>query len=98
MSFAKPVVATEVGGIPEVVTHETTGLLSPRRDAQRAAEHICRLLADPALQRKFGEAGRRMVEEKFNVVDRVRELLHHYAIDRKSTRLNSSHLGISYAV
>jgi glycosyltransferase involved in cell wall biosynthesis len=80
MSFCKPVVATRVGGIPEVVSHEKTGLLSPRRDPQNAAEHICRLLADPALQRKFGEAGRRMVEEKFNVVDRVRELLHHYVI------------------
>jgi hypothetical protein len=36
------------------------------------------LLSDPALRRKFGEAGRRMVEEKFNLVDRVREMLHYY--------------------
>jgi glycosyltransferase involved in cell wall biosynthesis len=78
MSFAKPVVATKVGGIPEVVAHETTGLLLSRRDPQSAAGNICRLLSDPALRRKFGEAGRRMVEEKFNLVDRVREMLHYY--------------------
>ena len=78
MSFSKPVIATSVGGIPEVVAHEKTGLLSPRRDPRSAAENICRLLADPALRRRLGEAGNRMVQEKFNVVDRVRELLSYY--------------------
>jgi len=78
MSFSKPVVATSVGGIPEVVAHEKTGLLSPRRDPRAAADNICRLLADPALRRRLGEAGNRMVQEKFNVVDRVRELLTYY--------------------
>jgi glycosyltransferase involved in cell wall biosynthesis len=80
MSFAKPVVATSVGGIPEVVTDEKTGLLTPRRDPQNAAAHICRLLADPALRRRLGEAGYRMVQEKFNVVERVHELLSYYGL------------------
>lgn len=80
MSFGKPVVATSVGGIPEVVTHEKTGLLSPRRDPQSVAQNICRLLADPVLRRKFGEAGRAEVEEKFNVVDRVSEMLNYYDV------------------
>lgn len=84
MSFAKPVVATRVGGIPEVVTHEVTGLLSPRRDPPSVAANICRLLADPALRQKFGQAGRRMVKEKFDVVDRVRELLRHYHLSANS--------------
>jgi glycosyltransferase involved in cell wall biosynthesis len=84
MSFAKPVVATRVGGIPEVVTHERTGLLSPRRDPPSVAENICRLLADPALRRRFGEAGRRTVEEKFNVIERVRELLTYYGVSSDS--------------
>jgi glycosyltransferase involved in cell wall biosynthesis len=78
MSFAKPVVATRVGGIPEVIRHEETGLLSPRRDPQTAAENICRLLGDAALRRKFGEAGRVRIKQKFNVVDRVREMLCYY--------------------
>jgi glycosyltransferase involved in cell wall biosynthesis len=80
MSFAKPVVATRVGGIPEVVTHEKTGLLAPPRDPATVAGHICRLLADPILRREFGESGRRAVEENFNVFDRVCELLHYYGL------------------
>jgi len=78
MSFAKPIVATRVGGIPEVVTHETTGLISSRRDPHSAAVNICRLLADPALRRTLGQAGRQTVEEKFNLADRVSEMLHYY--------------------
>jgi glycosyltransferase involved in cell wall biosynthesis len=78
MSFAKPIVATRVGGIPEVVTHETTGLISSRRDPHNAAVNICRLLADPGLRRTLGQAGRRTVEEKFNLADRVSEMLHYY--------------------
>lgn len=80
MSFAKPVVATRVGGIPEVVTEDKTGFLAPRRDPEGAARNICRLLADPALRRKFGEAGRRKVEEMFDVVDRVREMIRYYDV------------------
>jgi glycosyltransferase involved in cell wall biosynthesis len=83
MSFAKPVVATRVGGVPEVVTHEKTGLLAPRRDPQSVAGHICRLLADPILRRKLGEAGRREVEERFNISDRVSELLGYYNVSSK---------------
>jgi len=84
MSFSKPVVATSVGGIPELVIHEKTGLLAPRRDPAGAAAHICRLLADPALRRRFGEAGRQAVEDKFNVVDRVREMLGYYGLSSKA--------------
>jgi glycosyltransferase involved in cell wall biosynthesis len=80
MSFAKPVVATRVGGIVEVVTDEKTGFLSPRRDPEGAADNICRLLADPVLRRQFGEAGRLKVQELFSVVDRVSEMLAYYDI------------------
>jgi len=88
MSFGKPVIATSVGGIPEVVTHEETGFLSPRRDPLNAAQNICRLLGDPSLRRRFGEAGRRMVEKKFSVTDRVRDLLGYYDVPAE----NQGHL------
>jgi len=87
MSFAKPVVATSVGGIPEVVAHAETGLLSGRRDPKRAADNICLLLTDPALRRKFGEAGRRRAEDKFNVVDSVREMLRYYDLSGDSVNV-----------
>ena len=85
MSFAKPVVATRVGGIPEVVTEGVTGLLGPRRDPKTAAENICRLLDDPDMRRKFGEASRRAVEEKFTVTDRVRDMLRYYDVPQESS-------------
>ena len=98
MSFGKPVVATRVGGIPEVVTHEVTGLLSPRRDPQAAAENICRLIADPVLRYRFGEAGQRAVEQKFQVEDRVRELLNYYGLPTEVTRSTEDSLTSRAAV
>jgi glycosyltransferase involved in cell wall biosynthesis len=56
-----PVVATPVGGIPENVANERTGLLVPLRDPPALAAAICRLLDDPALARRLATAARRGV-------------------------------------
>jgi glycosyltransferase involved in cell wall biosynthesis len=68
-----PVVATEVGGIPEVVRHERDGLLAPRGDAASLAGHLLRLARDPQLARSLAEAGRVRAQdfEIGKVVDRV---------------------------
>lgn len=80
MACETPVVATAVGGIPEVVVHGETGLLVPvaRQDAPPfepvrpdefsgdLARSINALLADPARCRRMGAAGRRQVEERFS--------------------------------
>jgi glycosyltransferase involved in cell wall biosynthesis len=65
MAYGRPVVAGDVGGLRDLVRHEETGLLVPPGDvgALRAALH--RLLADPDLRRRFGEAGRARVAEHF---------------------------------
>jgi alpha-maltose-1-phosphate synthase len=70
MACETPVVATAVGGIPEVVDDGTTGLLvpldpDPDRFARDLAEAINRLLADPGRARRMGEAGRRRAVEEF---------------------------------
>jgi glycosyltransferase involved in cell wall biosynthesis len=58
MAAARPVVATEVGGVPDAVAHEATGLLvAPGAPAELAAA-IGRLADDPALRSRFGAAGR----------------------------------------
>ena len=57
---ARPVVASRLGAIPELVEHEVTGLLSPPGDAAALAEAVKRALADPAAAR-WGEAGRARV-------------------------------------
>jgi len=67
MAAEKPVVATRVEGIPEVVQDGVTGILVPPKDAQALAQAVIRLLKDPQLALKMGKAGRRRVEELFAV-------------------------------
>ncbi len=66
MSHSRPVVATGLDGILEVVEDGRTGLLVPHGDATALAEAIGRLVSDPALARRLGEAGKRTVETKFS--------------------------------
>jgi glycosyltransferase involved in cell wall biosynthesis len=66
MARGRPVVATPVGGTPEVVADGETGLLVPPQDPAALAAALRRLLADPELRTKMGEAGRRRVEERFS--------------------------------
>jgi glycosyltransferase involved in cell wall biosynthesis len=73
MAAGKPVVATAVGGNPEAVSHEETGLVVPPGDAASLATAIVSLLDDPAAARKLGAAGRRRVAERFTVDRMVHE-------------------------
>lgn len=57
-AFGKPVVATRVGGLPEMVADGWTGLLVPPRDERSLADAIIRLLGDADLRRRLGENGR----------------------------------------
>jgi glycosyltransferase involved in cell wall biosynthesis len=65
MASAKPIVATATGGIPEVVVDGVTGFLVPPRDHQAMAGAIVRLLKDPALRERVGQAGLARAREKF---------------------------------
>jgi colanic acid/amylovoran biosynthesis glycosyltransferase len=67
MAAGLPVVSTWISGTPEIVVHEETGLLVPERDATAAAEAFARLLGDERLRRRMGAAGRRRVEELFQL-------------------------------
>jgi colanic acid/amylovoran biosynthesis glycosyltransferase len=58
MAHGRPVVASAVGGLLDLVTHEETGLLVPPGDAGALRAALERLLADPALRRRLGEAAR----------------------------------------
>jgi glycosyltransferase involved in cell wall biosynthesis len=62
-----PVVATTVGGTPETVEHERTGLLVPPGDECSLAEAVIGLLRDPALRAEFGTAGRILAEQRFDL-------------------------------
>lgn len=64
MAARIPVVATAVGGTPELVEDGVHGLLVPPQDVPALAGAIERLLSDPALAQRFGEAGRAKVEAR----------------------------------
>lgn len=65
MAAARPVVATSVGGNPEVVEDGGTGLLAPRGDAEALAGHIVALFKDKARADALGRAGRQRLIERF---------------------------------
>ena len=63
----RPTIATDVGGMPEAVRHEQTGLVVPPRDARALAGAIVRLLDDAEQARDFGRAGRRLMLQRFTL-------------------------------
>jgi glycosyltransferase involved in cell wall biosynthesis len=65
MAAGLPVVATAVGGVPEVVVDGETGILVPPGDVQALADAIQRLLEDAALRARMGAAGRRRAKTSF---------------------------------
>jgi glycosyltransferase involved in cell wall biosynthesis len=72
MARRKPVVASAVGGIPEVVTDGLDGLLVPAGDAAALANACVRLASSGALRARLGEAGRATVEARFSLDAMVR--------------------------
>jgi glycosyltransferase involved in cell wall biosynthesis len=67
MACGLPVVATRVGGTPEVVIDSETGFLVPPSDPAVLAAALSRLFDDNALARRLGDAGRQRVERQFDV-------------------------------
>jgi len=67
LAMRRPVVATRVGAVPEVIRHEETGLLVPPGDPAALAAAITSLLSDPHRGAALGMAGRRLVEKEFTV-------------------------------
>lgn len=78
MACGKPTVGTRVGGIPEVVVDETTGLLVPTHTPARMADAIVTLLTDASRRDAMGTAARRHVEQHFTVERMVTATLEAY--------------------
>jgi len=71
LAAERAVVVTRAGGMPEIVTHEQTGLLTPPADPQALADGVLRLLSRPEDRLRFGQAGRRLVESRFSAAGMV---------------------------
>jgi len=67
MAAGRPVVATAVSGVPEVVRDGVEGYLVPPRDPESLADALARMLADPPGRERMGIAAKRRVEEAFSV-------------------------------
>ena len=78
MACGKPVVATRVGGIPEVVADGETGFLVEPRDHGGMARALTSLLKDDALRRRMGEAGRARAQVRFSAGRMVQDTLRVY--------------------
>lgn len=74
MACGLPVVTTDAGGVAEVVQHGVNGLVATPRDVGALARHLAELVTDGQRRRELGEAGRRMVEERFDVRSAARQL------------------------
>ncbi len=75
MASALPIVATEVSGTRQVLTHGETGLLVPPGDSEALARAIAAMLADPARAAAMGEAARHHIETNFGARQQAAEHL-----------------------
>jgi L-malate glycosyltransferase len=80
MALSKPLVATRVGGIPELVRDGITGFLTERGDARAIADKILLLLKDSSLRERMGAAGREAAVDLFDCRKNVNELIRVYGI------------------
>ncbi len=67
LAMERPVVASAVGGVPEVVQDGLSGLLVPPRDPEILAEKIASLLSDPIAAIRMGKIGRQVIHERFSM-------------------------------
>jgi glycosyltransferase involved in cell wall biosynthesis len=84
MAYRRPVIATRVGGIPEVVAHDESGWLIERGDVEGLAQNVLLLLEDPARRQAMGMAGRKRVEAKFSLRKNVAQLVETYGIGKRT--------------
>jgi glycosyltransferase involved in cell wall biosynthesis len=79
MAASVPVIATAVGGTPELITNGVSGLLTPPKDVAALAKAILELASDVSLRRRMGAAGRTRAQQSFSVPRMVAEIGQIYA-------------------
>jgi glycosyltransferase involved in cell wall biosynthesis len=86
MALARPVVASAVSGIPELVEHEQNGLLVDPEDLEALADALARLAGDPALRGRLGAAGRRRIQADFELDRSAARLAELFQSEQKRAR------------
>jgi len=72
MNYAKPVIGCRAGGVPEVIDHESTGLVVDPEAPQQLAEAIVSMLKSPGKLRDMGLAGRQQITQRFHYLTMAR--------------------------
>jgi len=78
MSSGRAVIATNAGGVPEVVIKNVTGLLVPPRDPWALYQAMATLARSEGLRRRFGALGRKRAVERFSIREHVAKMLYLY--------------------
>ena len=81
MAAGRPLVATRVGGIPELVADGESGFLVPPRAPAEIANRLVQLLEDSALRARLGTAGRLAAEQKFDLASNLDALMRAYGFE-----------------
>lgn len=79
LSYKKPIIGTNVGGIPDIIRHEETGLLVEPKNSGALAKAMEKMLSDPAWARELAERGYACVKERFAWPRLVNEILALYS-------------------
>jgi len=78
MACGKPVIATNVSGIPEIIVDHQTGILIPPKDSNAIVQAIFQMLENPKKMKMMGKMSRKRVEEEFNLKKQVNSFIELY--------------------
>ena len=92
MAHGKPVVATRVGGIPELIVDGASGFLVDRGDVESMSKRVLELLAGSPTGSRMGNAARQTVHAKFNLQTNVAQLLQSYGVVSEARPLGRARL------
>lgn len=79
MSYSLPVIGCAVGGIPEMIEDQKTGLLVPPSDSKRLAEALGTLISNPVLRAEYGDRGRTRCDKHFSLQAHTKAVLKEYS-------------------
>jgi colanic acid/amylovoran biosynthesis glycosyltransferase len=85
MAMGLPVIGTQHGGIPELIEDSVSGYLVPERDTEAIAAKLAYLIEQPHVGAEMGRAGRKRVEEHYNLTrlnDQLVEIYRRLLVDR----------------
>jgi len=73
MACKKPVIGSNIGGIPYVIDHKENGLLVPAKDSKALADAIIKILKNPKLAKQMGENGYKKVNKRFTLESQIKQ-------------------------